>query len=174
MLEDLKKRQGFPMFNEADKFIFDNDKKEIDSLNNKIASNACFIRISENLSDQEKENIFRIKWKIEGGIWKGSHWSDIGIQLGFSEATTKYYRFLCSFAHSGFLSALQMNEVLMTGDESPPLGVSVKFIKIVLAKMINLYCDFFPISKSILDNDSEANALVQKYSGLAKSFLKKS
>ncbi len=168
MLTDLLHRQKFPASMNEHKEKLLKEKEETDNLKNMIFSNPCYLE----LPDKMKKNILKQKFKKNFGKWEFTHWVDIGVQIGLSEPfMTYYYKFLCSFSHSGYLSLMQLREVIVTGDKSPPLGGSIDLINIVLAKMISLYCFLFPISNSILDNDPKSKAVVDHYIMVGKLLL---
>lgn len=78
--------------------------------------------------------------------WRNTlSWPKIAVELGLSKSHGQtYYGFLCSYAHSGYLSAFQMLQ--SAGKNSDPVlrASSVGALTIAAAHQIDLYCQLFP------------------------------
>ncbi len=135
------------------------EKKEI---SDKLWSN----RVFQNLKDGQKQRIFR-----DDGMWRWNpngknrlSWSDIGIEAGFGEVLASYiYRFLCASAHS---SALGVQQTFTTDNKKEAehlFAATVVIMNIVIANMIQEYCDLFPRVQIVLNKDTEKSNLVREW-----------
>lgn len=108
------------------------------------------------------------EWLFEKRNWreKGNGWEKIGVDLGFDKSVIKtMYGFLCSHAHSGGLSGIQINHALIHPEEEQPTGLVEAVIPTVLSNMIVLFTKMSEASRK--EHESNATAV-----GYISDFMK--
>lgn len=153
-LSGLLDRQGlFPESNltQANKEIISSDKEKIEVLKTKIKLNPHFLTFTE----KQQARVMEGEWKFEG-------WVKMGVNIGLDKNRIKaIYSFLCAQAHSGGLSGIQYNHLVVTG-EDPQIEETIEFtISVILAKMIDMFCELFPKTKEEHERDPNGIELVK-------------
>ena len=101
VLSGLIERQNFPIQSQKGKKQIEHEKEIIDAFIERLKANRHF----EALSPKQQRAI------IEKGNWRFSSWSDLSVEAGLDETHgTSFYKYLCGYAHSGNLSALQIRD----------------------------------------------------------------
>ena len=102
-LADLMERQKYDAMSPQGKIKQGHEKELITNIKNKISENQFYNQITPK---QQKALCGRGVWRLKG-------WADIGISAGLSEDHAKScYRFLCSYAHAGSMSVLQIRQAM--------------------------------------------------------------
>ena len=127
------------------------DEMEIEELKKNILVNPVFDKSKQDQVFEER------KWRTKG-------WEKIGVELGFDKDWIKtIYGYLCSQAHSGGLSGIQMDHALINNDVSQPTGLIEGTIPVVLSHMIILLTKMSAISKEEHESNNTAIAYVDEY-----------
>jgi hypothetical protein len=167
VLSGLADRQEFPTNNpQYLKKLFE-EKNTIESINETLLKNSRFLA----LSDKNRNAIMRGRWRLGlvNNEWRDIPWTKIGTDIGLNETRIRFlYGYLCSYAHSGGLSGIQLQHAMGTDEKSPPSWIAEMTIGVVLSYMIKLVCDIFSKSKIELKKDAEGDGLVQTYVGFGK------
>lgn len=135
------------------------EKKEISA---KLWSN----RVFQNLKDGQKERIFKDDgmWRLNPSGKKRLTWSGIGIEAGFSKFLASYiYRFLCASAHSSALGVRQTFPTENKKEEEHLFAATVVIMNMVIANMIQEYCELFSRVQIVLNKDIEKSNLVNEW-----------
>lgn len=113
------------------------NKIKIKELKDKIKINPSFLK----LTDKQKKKVLEGNWKSEG-------WVQMAVNIGLDkDRIDGIYSFLCAHAHSGGLSGNQYNH-LVVSNEDPQIEEPIEFtISVILANMINMFCELNPNSK---------------------------
>jgi len=163
VLSGLIERQNFPILSQKGKKQIENEKEIIDSCIDRLKTNQHF----EALSYKQKRAI------IEKGNWRFSSWSDLSVEAGLDVTHgTSFYKYLCGYAHSSNLSALQIRDAHSGHIQRELSASAMSLIMISMANMIKAYCDLFPQSASVLKRDQDSNALVNIWIGVGSSSVK--
>ncbi len=142
----LAERQHQPLEDEVDKQKLVKEKGELKEIREKLISNAKFKELGT--SQQKKILDYLDKGK---GDWKLQNWREIAESAGIHKTLSSYYyQHLCGYAHSGFVSVMQIREWAKIGQKPQLFRASMNDINIATANLIREYCDLFPRSKSAL------------------------
>jgi len=126
------------------------EKREIEKLTTAIKETNSF----QQLTEGEKKRILNGEWRLVG-------WVNIGIQIGFNEARFRQlYSYLCSYAHSGGLSNMQIQDSLISNQNKMPGSMAEVALPMILAHMIKIFCSLSPHSSEELQKDQIAKELV--------------
>ncbi|MFC1928598.1 DUF5677 domain-containing protein [Chloroflexota bacterium] len=160
----ITERQSIPIITEETRRTLDNDRLALDKLRDKLKSNAVF----QNLTEKQKARFFEGKernlWRWNPDLKKVLSWSDIAIDAGFSEMLASHmYRHLSGHAHSGSLSVLQSQQVLINKEIEQLIGGSIGTINIVAANLIREYCALLSLAQDVLSKDPEGNDIVEEW-----------
>jgi len=144
------------------------EKKVLEELCAKLESNIIF----QGLTEQQKSRFFQGKelnlWRWNPDVRKVLSWYDIGIDAGFSDMLASHmYGHLSGYAHSSSLSVLQTAQALVNKETEKLTGASIDTVKVLIANMIEEYCQMFPEAQKVL-KDSGASNFVQVYVNVGK------
>jgi hypothetical protein len=146
-LGGLLDRQKFPVTLEENKAKLSEEKLIIDKLISELISNPFYLSLK---SDQKKE-ARKGNWRLD------KHWTDLAHIAGFDQAYFKnIYRYLCSYAHSGNLSILQLSQV---NDKQTQLSMAETWLGLGLVLMGHFsssYVSIYPKSKTVLQSFPDA------------------
>ena len=126
----------------------------------------CYLQFPVHKKLEENEARSRLtepqqRAVLEGRKWRWSGWSDIARRAGMSETHAgSVYRYLCSYAHSGSLSVLQVREAKTREDQLALASTSLELVMVAVAFMIRAYCRMFPKAQAALDADEQGCAAV--------------
>ncbi len=163
VLSGLIERQNFPVLSKKGKKQIENEKEILNSYIDKLKTNQHF----EALTPKQKRAI------IEKGNWRFSSWSDISVEAGLDVTHgTSFYKYLCGYAHSSNLSALQIRDAQSKHIQKELSESAMSLIMISMANMIKAYCDLFPESTYVLKRNQDSNALVNIWIGVGSSSVK--
>jgi len=163
VLSGLIERQNFPILSQKGKKQIEHEKEIIDSYINGLKTNQHF----EALSPKQKRTI------IEKGNWRFLSWADLAVKAGLdSTHGTSFYKYLCGYAHSSNLSALQIREAQSKHIQRELPAPAMTLIMISIANMIKAYCELFPQSASVLKRDQDSSALVDIWISVGSSSVK--
>jgi len=73
------------------------------------------------------------------------------------------YRYLCSYAHSGGLSLLQIRQAVSAADREFLSELATDCAMIVMSEFVIGYAELFPDTRIHLEANAEAEQLVQKW-----------
>ena len=105
---------------------------------------------------------------LKQGQWRRRGWSDIARDAGLKNLHAyEVYRYLCSYAHSGSLSALQLREPKTPADRQRLADGILRVINVAVAFMARAYCSLFPRAKAALQQDAELHEAVMRWVTLA-------
>lgn len=153
VLADLLCRQRFQPFSEEGRFKLAQEETEIRELRTKLQANMSFT----SLPPKQQDKLMHGQWRLKG-------WTAIGLEMGLDKNhADSFYRLLCSYAHSGFLSVMQIGQATTAVDQKELTEASLGVLMIAMAHMIRLYCKVFSRSQAALQQDINAERLVQMW-----------
>ncbi len=154
LLADLMDRQEVPENFPESKEIQKQDAKDIESIKKTIERNTTF----QALSKKQQARLLNKKW------WRRSSWTDIARDAGLSELHAKHaYRYLCSYAHSGSRSVLQVREARKKVDQQFLAQTSLRLVNLALAFMTRAYCSLFEKAGEALAKQTTLKAKVEHW-----------
>ena len=139
VLADLLERQAFRATTPEHKQQLEDEARQIEDIRSRLQANAELSKLSIK---QQGQLLTKGKWR-----WRG--WTDIALDAGMSALhADQLYRYLCSFAHSGSLSVLQLRQP-KTMDDKRALGEgALRTVNVPLAFMTRGYSAVFPAASA--------------------------
>lgn len=127
--------------------------------------------IIENLIAEIEENTFyqksnsKIQKAVKKGDWKLlKPWKDLAKLAGFNrEVFRRTYSYLCSYAHSGNLSALQIGQAINVSDQKSLSVFSMQCGMFLMSHFIKSYRDLFPKINELSELNKEMVFLLKKW-----------
>lgn len=109
-------------------------------LTQRLRENAHFIALNH-----------RARSKLEAGIWDyGLSWIDLAEAAGFEKTWfRKVYGYLCAYAHSGYLTAMQIGTASQASEQERLATFNLRMALPLLAKFILRYPTLFPQAAEI-------------------------
>jgi hypothetical protein len=155
----LAERQHFPVATQEHQERLDVERRELHDLHNKLASNVFF---QLEVHEEQKEKVLRGEWKLKS-------WREIAQSAGLTRVLSlDMYRYLCEYAHSGFVSASQIEQALHKSEQPHLIEPAMTTVAIAAANLIHGYCDLFPIAKQALAADAAGHEVVAKWVGIGR------
>ncbi len=152
--QDLLARQKVPCATSSHVVVLDQDRTILAELLSKIESNAAFSSLAKNQQKLAKEG----KWRLSRS------WADLAEIAGFNKrAFSLVYSYLCSYAHSGGLSVLQIGQSVENADQMYLSGFSLQYGLILMGHFINSYTQLFPDTQNQLDSHPDLAKLSRKW-----------
>lgn len=154
VLGGLRDRQRFSVTTPEGNMLLKKEKQRIEELKQSIRSNPLFQKLSD---DRQKEAI-KGKWRFDKG------WADLAELADTHRGYfTGLYAYLCSHAHSGYLSVMQLSQADKQGEQQL-LGKMYTGIGLsIMSSFIRDYCGLFPEAQSVLDSNEKYERLVDMY-----------
>jgi hypothetical protein len=99
------------------------------------------------------------------GDWRyRKYWPDLAEIAGFNiEVFRNVYSYLCSYAHSGGLSAIQIGQAIAISDQRRLTGVCLHFGMILMSHFILRFSDLFDEAKDAFEKSGELKDLAFKW-----------
>lgn len=154
VLSDLLERQRFPATTPVGKQLLTKEAKQIEDIRRRLQDNSELRRLTIKQQHQ----------LLTKGRWRWRDWTKIALDAGMSPMhADQLYHYLCSFAHSGSLSVLQLRQ-LKTTDEKCVLGeCALQAVNIALAFMTRGYSAVFQTASRALATHSELIDAVDRW-----------
>jgi hypothetical protein len=138
----LRDRQRFPAIVSENKAKLQKEKVQLDELIKKIEADPIF----QTLTPEERRRARKGDWRLT------KQWVDVAVEAGVSKQYFEpMYRYLCSYAHSGSLSMLQINDAenkeVQFRLAEPNLGTAL----IIMSRMVTAFAELFPEARQCLD-----------------------
>ena len=163
----LAERQHYPLLEEQrkqNKQKLEREKAELRDLRKKLLSSVHFQRLRK---EQQKKVLDYLD--TGKGDWKLQTWRQIAESAGLTEMISlHFYRHLCGYAHSGFVSIFQIREALENKEQSRLMRVSINVIFIATANFIREYCELFPRTKPALSAYPNGEKIVDAWVKLGR------
>jgi hypothetical protein len=154
VLADLQDRQEFEVTEPAHHEQLARERSHIENLQTRIRANVAF----------QKLGLKQQRAVLERGQWRDESWTDIGLTAGLSRRHAEQaYRYLCSFAHSGSLSVLQVRQAKSPSDQALLAEGALRLVNVAVAYMVTAYCAFFPRAAQALATESVLSAEVDRW-----------
>jgi len=145
-LADLMERQRYNALSPLGKAKQEQEKILIEEIKDQIRQNQNYGQL------QPKQQ----KAALEDRKWRFKSWTDIGLSAGLSEDYAKScYRFVCSYAHAGSMSVLQLRQAETAEQQKALCGATMALTMISMAYFVKSYCLLFQKSKEFLKNNEE-------------------
>jgi hypothetical protein len=129
-------------------------KRVLDKLIAQTESSSLFFTLNEKSKKAAREG----KWRYK------KSWPDLSAVAGFNKTVFRdVYNYLCSYAHSGGLSALQIGQAINIMDQKGLTTISCQYGLILMSHFIFSFSGLFPKAKNILDINEETKELAMKW-----------
>ena len=160
--KDLLERQGFPARSPEGKESLRAEKTVVSEIRSKIEASNSYAK----LTPKQKQSL------IEGREWRFKGWKKIALSAGLSEVhSDSFYTYLCSYAHAGSLSVLQMRQCETAAHQQSLVGATMGLAMICLASMTQSYCTYFPKSCSVLEKNEHHKKIIEMWAEIGASNL---
>lgn len=136
--------------------FWEEEKKEISKLEEKISNNSLFISIEKNVRKnclKSKDWRIPLQSKINNGFHRPS-WMEIAEHAQMSKKhLDQIYGFLSNYAHSNYISVMQVHQAESDEDRINLIAGTVDTIKIALVLLIDGYAKLFPLALNKLNEN---------------------
>lgn len=147
-------RQEFNVVSEEGLERLATDKKIIEKMLTEVENSKAFLALGEKLRKKAK----RGEWRLS------KNWTDLAAIAGFDKQTFRtVYSYLCSYAHAGGLSGLQIGQAIGTADQERLSTISKQFGLILMSHFLFSYTTLFPEARLILEGDKQGYELACKW-----------
>ena len=153
-LGGLVDRQLFHVSTDEHREVLANEKQQIDALKAEIEK-----------APQLQAYKLKQRARLLEGDWRvGNSWSDLSLQAGFHEKYFKnIYGYLCGYAHSSYLSALQVGQAQTIEDQQMLTQAILNIGVFIMAHFAFSYSSAFTSASAVLAANSEAKRVAEKW-----------
>jgi hypothetical protein len=156
-LADLMERQEVPTTVPESMAKQQHERRIIELIKKRLQNNPEFRKL---LPKQKTDLLHKKRWR-----WRT--WTEIASDAGFSRLIAQHaYRYLCSYAHSGSLSVMQVTQAKTGADQQELADSALRLVNVALAFMAKAYCAMFPKAYSALANRTELMTKVDDWTQL--------
>lgn len=153
-ISGLVDRQKFSMVRKENIPKLKAEKRVLANLIAQAESSSFFLALNE----KSKQTVREGKWRYK------KSWPDLSAIAGFNKTVFRdVYNYLCSYAHSGGLSALQIGQAINISDQRSLTTISCQYGLILMSHFIFSFSDLFPKAKKIIDKNEETKKLAIKW-----------
>ena len=147
-------RQGFNLVSETAVRALAVERQYIEKMGMEIEENPVFMAMKET-----------IRKKARKGEWRlGKGWADLAEIAGFAKQTFRtFYSYLCSYAHAGGLSGVQIGQAITKADQKNLSNVSLHLGLLLMSHFLFSYTALFPETRSVFEGDEEGFSLANKW-----------
>jgi len=155
----LAEKQHFTVVTQEHQERLIQDRRELNDLHNKLYTNVFF---QLEVHEEQKEKVLKGEWKLKS-------WREIALNAGLTRVLCiDMYRYLCEYAHSGFISASEIEQALHKSEQPHLIEPAMIIVTIATSNLIHGYCELFPIAKQILVADVAGHEAVTKWVGIGR------
>jgi len=152
-------RQKFPATEEESIKKLQSEKAIVDKLTQAVRTNKVFNTLS---SGQQKKSL-KGEWHL------GYYWIDLAEFANLDkEQFRATYRYLCSYAHTGYLSIFQMQQTAYPSETISLTEVLIDSVMGVISHFIYDYIKVYPKTVELFKQYPEAEKLAYIYDGLGR------
>jgi len=147
-------RQGFNLVSAAAVQALAVEKQYMEKMLREIEENPVFLAMKETLRKKARKG----EWRL------GKGWADLAEIAGFDKQTFRtVYSYLCSYAHAGGLSGVQIGQAISKADQKLLSNISLQWGLLLMSHFLFSYTALFPETRSVLESDKEGYALAKKW-----------
>ncbi|MFC1678701.1 DUF5677 domain-containing protein [Elusimicrobiota bacterium] len=153
-LRGLSERKRFGPSDEAGRQVLARDAIEIDKLNNEIHQNPAYLALPKNQQKLARKGDWRF-----GKPWaKLAENTDLGKAYGAG-----LYAYLSSYAHSGYLSALQISQATSQQDQCKLAKMYVGMCLVLMSHFLCSYAKLFSSVAEHIESNPKDKALLDMW-----------
>lgn len=153
-LGGLNDRQKFKVVSKENLSKLESEKALIDELLSELETTQAFLALSPKLQNKVKQG----EWRID------KSWSDLAKIAGFDKGIFRNaYSYLCSYAHTGGLSGLQIGQAINPKDQKGLSVLSIQFGLIIMSHFLFSYTNLFPETKTVFTKNADIFGLVKRW-----------
>ncbi|MCO5396583.1 DUF5677 domain-containing protein [Ralstonia soli] len=150
----LLDRQNFSARDPAHRKKLADEKVKIDQLQTEIETHGVW----QQYSASQRKQMLKGEWHA------GMSWANIGVAAGFHPVYIRnVYSFLCGYAHSSWLSILQIRDAQALSAQE---AMAAKFVSATLVFMsffVQNYVALFPQANAVLTSNPEGGNLAKQW-----------
>ncbi|NJO81769.1 MAG: hypothetical protein HC828_02670 [Blastochloris sp.] len=162
-LVDLIERQKYEVLSPQAKAKQEQEREIIEDIKTRVTKNRYFKKLT---SKQQKSLLGGKQWRIKS-------WTEIGLSAGLSkDNAVSFYRFLCSYAHAGNMSIVQLQQCETAEQQKRLCSATVYLTMITIAFFVKSYCQLFEKSKVFFEQNEEFSNIVKMWIQIGSTNLK--
>jgi hypothetical protein len=120
------------------------EKEITEKLLVELPSNKIYLNLGKELRKRAR----RGEWRL------GKSWPDLAEVAGLDRRVFQMvYKYLCSYAHAGGLSGLQIQQAVSSEDQKGLSTISIHFGLLLMSNFLFAYTSLFPETKSLFISD---------------------
>lgn len=147
-------RQGFNVVSEAAVQKLAIEKQVMEKMLAELEGNSAFLALEEKLRKKARKG----EWRLNRS------WADLAEIAGFAKQTFRtVYSYLCSYAHAGGLSGLQIGQATSADDQEQLSTISLHFGLLLMSHFLFSYTSLFPETRKVLERDEHGYMLANKW-----------
>jgi hypothetical protein len=147
-------RQNFKVIRKESLPKIEQEKEIVFELLSEIESNLIY----KDLPGQSKKLARKGEWRLN------NTWAALADIAGFNpDVFRDVYSYLCSYSHSGGLSALQIGQAINVSDQQDLSRISLHYGLILMSHFVQSYNSIFPETGKILESNPELKGLASKW-----------
>lgn len=148
----LRDRQRFKLTTKEGYEKLESEKPRIEELKRQIRDSTFYAELPKDLK----------KKVIKGGWRLGKQWIEIAEASGtHREYFVSLYTYLSSYAHSGYLSVLQLSQAQTKSDQQGLCSLYTFVGHSLMSHFITAYCELFREAHAVLETNPEYNDFLQ-------------
>lgn len=153
-LGGLADRQRFHVPTSRAREVLVREKKRIDELKSEVDASPHV----DSYKKKQRKRLLDGKWQI------GITWADLGSDAGFHDKYFKnVYGYLCGYAHSSYLSALQVGQAREIEDQEMLTKSILGIGKVLMGHFAFSYSDVFIAGGAVLSADPSAKSVAEEW-----------
>lgn len=174
LLEGLLTRQGLKPKTEEAKRKLQRNKVTIENYIAKLYKNQYFLGLKDKAQEQvrksldQKQVTWHKHWRKDWNNSENVGWIRLAKQAGFNEDNSEIYSYLSNYAHSGYLSVMQIWQAQNHDDQKMLCKAPINIIGIVMAFFIDGYCTIFKDSREFIERNREWKEMVEDWIKVGK------
>ncbi|WP_367395160.1 DUF5677 domain-containing protein [Cupriavidus sp. Agwp_2] len=150
----LLDRQEYPARESEHQQKLADEKATIDQLQIEIEAHGVW----QQYSDSVRKRVLKGEWRA------GQSWVEVGVAAGFHPVYIRnVYSFLCGYAHSSWLSILQIRDAKALNIQEAMAARFVSAALVFMSFFAQSYVGLFPQAAAVLTNSPEAANLAKKW-----------
>jgi len=139
-------RKDFTFGSHAAREVLTTDKQIAAQLLIELENNPLFLGLKEHLRKLARKG----EWRLD------KKWIDLAVIAGLDRDVFRMvYKYLCSYAHAGGWSGLQIQQAINPEDQQKLIPISIQYGLLLMSNFLFTYTSLFPDTKSLFESAPE-------------------
>lgn len=145
-LGGLRERERFPATLPESKAVLERERGQLKRLAKQIEDDPIF----STLTPEERKRARRGEWRLT------KQWRDLAVAAEINEQQfDALYRYLCSYAHSGSLSLLQIDQAADRPEQRQLSEMCFGTALMIMSRLVRAFVDLFPQAREAFEQSPE-------------------